>query len=273
MGQVRDGCLEGGVLEHALQLQHQQERQREERGREHQVRGDGDCPRRERDELERNEWVRRSSFESYEQDAECERRHGRQDRSSTHPAVLGRPQQSEGHRRDGRCPGDGASDVETGPVGCAALSHKLRDDEKHDGDDRPVHQEDPSPGPGVDQQARQDETTHSPRPGDRTPDRERASPVPLSGKLQGDQRQRRRTHNCCRGALDEPPSHQLARRLRQAARGAGHTERGEPSRKTRRRPNRSPMRPPNSRSPPNVRKYAFATHATPAVLNPRSVSS
>ena len=43
-----------------------------------------------------------------------------------------------------------------------------------------------------------------------------------------------------------------------------------PSRNSRRWPNRSPSRPPSSRNPPNVIRYAFTTHASDSSENPRS---
>ncbi len=46
--------------------------------------------------------------------------------------------------------------------------------------------------------------------------------------------------------------------------------RATPPRKSRRRPNRSPARPPSSSRPPNTSVYALSTQASPAGENPRS---
>ena len=43
-----------------------------------------------------------------------------------------------------------------------------------------------------------------------------------------------------------------------------------PPRKSRRWPNRSPSRPPSSRKPPKVSRYAFTTHASDSSVKPRS---
>jgi hypothetical protein len=45
-----------------------------------------------------------------------------------------------------------------------------------------------------------------------------------------------------------------------------------PAISTRRRPSRSPARPPSSSSPPKLSRYALSTHCTPSAENPRSRS-
>ena len=159
----------------------------------------------------------------------------------------------------------------SGRFGGPRLRH-VADRERHRGEaDRHVDEEDPLPAEQVGEDAAEEQAEGAAAGRDCAPDAERLRALLALRERGGDDRQRG-------GGDSAPPRPWSARAPTSQAWEVASPFRSDaaekiatPARKSRRRPNRSPARPPSSRKPPNTSVYALMTHWRFAALNPRSV--